>query len=195
MPKAGTWNWRRRSELPANQSQARLVAGRWRRWLRGTAALLAGVVLGWLLYSHALAPMRVAGDSMAPYLDDGDAVLLVRPGLDKLFGGSGGERPGDVVVLAAPGDGATLVKRVIAGGGATVEIAEGVVSVDGSPVTWGDPELSGAASAVARSVPSGSLYVLGDNRLPLASRDSRSFGPVATAALKGRVVLVIRLPW
>ncbi|MBX3143057.1 MAG: S26 family signal peptidase [Trueperaceae bacterium] len=104
----------------------------------------------------ALAPARVSGDSMLPSLADGDVVLLIRPGLDRLLGGSGGQEPGDVVALVTPYDGALAVKRV--------------ESVD----------------------PTG-VYVLGDNRVPLASRDSRSFGTVPVGSLRGRVVLAA--PW
>ena len=38
------------------------------------------------------------------------------------------------------------------------------------------------------TVPQGHIYVLGDNRLPGESKDSRTFGPVSTSRVEGRVV-------
>lgn len=113
---------------------------------------MLGLALGAAVYLWALAPARVVGDSMLPTLAHGDVVVLVRPGLDRLLGGSGGEQTGDVVALVTPFERTLAVKRVAA--------AE-----------------------------DGTVYVLGDNRAPLASRDSRSFGPVPVTSLRGRVVL------
>lgn len=159
--------------------------------MRAAASLAVGAAIGLGAYLWALAPARVSGDSMLPALADGDVVLLLRPGFDRLLGGSGGTVPGDVVALVAPFEHGVLVKRVVAGPGATVRIDGGVVSVDGLEASWGSQELSGSASAAPITVPESSVYVLGDNRLPLASRDSRSFGPVPVASLRGRVVLAL----
>lgn len=163
------------------------------RALGAATALAAGVALGAAIYLWALAPARVSGDSMLPALSDGDVVLLIRPGLDRLLGGSGGTAPGDVVALISPFERTLIVKRVVAGAGASVVIDDGVVRVDGAPVGWGSEELRGGVNAAASVVPPESVYVLGDNRLPLASRDSRSFGPVPLPSLRGRVVLALRL--
>jgi hypothetical protein len=50
-------------------------------------------------------------------------------------------------------------------------------------------EFAGHGSFPASTVPAGHVFVLGDNRMPLASRDSRDFGPVPLGAVRGRVVL------
>ena len=49
----------------------------------------------------------------------------------------------------------------------------------------------GAASIPPMRVPRSHDYVMGDNRHPLASFDSRSFGPVPAGSILGRAVLVV----
>jgi signal peptidase I len=43
-------------------------------------------------------------------------------------------------------------------------------------------------------VPDAHVFVLGDNRAPLGSRDSRAFGPVPLANVSGRAALVLWPP-
>jgi signal peptidase I len=100
-------------------------------------------------------------------------------------------KPGDVVVLVSPRDPALiLVKRVIAGGGATVEVTDGVTRVDGRELAR--PYLAGVVGHGERAqnlppvrVPPGSYFVMGDN--PSASDDSRDFGPVPRGLILAKV--------
>jgi signal peptidase I len=102
---------------------------------------------------------------------------------------------GDIVAFHTPalavarcGTGGTFVKRVIALGGDRVAERDGRVFVDGRPLA----EAYVAARArdrrtiAAQRIPSGRLYLLGDNRS--ASCDSREWGTVAESAVIGRVV-------
>jgi signal peptidase I len=75
---------------------------------------------------------------------------------------------------------------VVAGGGSTVGIVDGIVLVDGTPV----PLASSAPTPRSGPyrVPAAFLFVLGDN-LP-ASRDSRDFGPVPCDSILARAVAV-----
>lgn len=155
--------------------------------------------------------MRIEGFSMARTLEPGAVVLVVRPFALQAAAWlrGGGWRAdiavGNVVALSAPRSGESggsvrgevLVKRVAAVGPATVAIVDGELVVDGvpQPEPWLDSEPRGAPELAARSVPSGALFVLGDNRLPLASRDSRSFGPVTQGSVRGRVIAALRWPW
>jgi signal peptidase I len=100
-------------------------------------------------------------------------------------------KPGDIIMFRDPLDAALLyAKRVIASGGSTVEIANGVTVVDGHPLA--EPYLGGVAGRheLSRSmpklqVPAGSYFVMGDNRDD--SYDSRMFGFIARSAVVARV--------
>lgn len=179
---------------PALSETAPAAPARAPAW-RLVGALAVGAGLGFALLTFAFAPARVVGDSMLPTLVDGDVVLLIRPPLDRLLGRGAGPRAGDVVAATSPRDaGAVIVKRVAAVAGQVVAIVDGVVLADGAEVAWGDPDLAGDASFQPVTVAEGHVYLLGDNRLPLASRDSRSFGPLPLSALRGRVLLNLSAP-
>lgn len=174
-----------------------------------------GLLLGIALTQWGATLMRVHGASMEPTLEDGEWVLVVREPLAHLLGGMGSRaEPGTVVVVADPaparaGSAAArlpsplaglfaklLVKRVAAVGGQVVALVDGKVEVDGavSPEPWLDGVPSTHVSYPAVRVPPGTVFLLGDNRLPLASRDSRQFGPLGTTSLRGRVVAHVRWP-
>ena len=129
-------------------------------------------------------PLVLAGAAMAPTLNaaarrDAGAVeglLLWRePGL--------APRVGDVVALTAPAqpDAAASAPPLEAQGSVLVRR---IGAVAGQPLVTDDP----ADGEVA--VPPGCVWVEADNAaLPAAAaRDSRSFGPVPTSSLIGRVV-------
>jgi signal peptidase I len=102
-------------------------------------------------------------------------------------------QPGDVVVFEYPLDpSVVLVKRVIAGGGSTVEIVDGVTVVNGRPLDepYVDPrnnvkEYSRRMSLVR--VSANAFFVMGDNRDE--SDDSRSWGFVPRSRVIGKVRL------
>ena len=106
---------------------------------------------------------------------------------------------GDIVTFDDPEvDGRTLIKRVIAVGGQTVDLQNGKVVVDGvaldEPYTSGKEShpLSRTAAGVdityPYTVPDGSIWVMGDNRT--SSQDSRYFGAIPKNTVTGRAALV-----
>lgn len=143
--------------------------------------LLAIVLLVfYVLFSTA----QVDGPSMLPTLQDRDRVLVTHGVKDP--------QRGDVVVLFVVENGVRneLVKRIIALPGDTVEIRDDVAYVDGvaEPQRGQVTSPRYSLSEPALKIPPGQIYVLGDNR-PV-SEDSRYFGTVAIAGLKGKVVAI-----
>jgi signal peptidase I len=130
-------------------------------------------------------PFSIPSASMAPTLQAGDRVIA-----DKLAYRFGAPRPGDLAVLEAP-DGEVLAKRIVAVGGQRVEIRDGVLFVDRIPrrEPYVDHEMVDGFFFGPARVPSGSVFVLGDNRGN--SEDSRDFGAVPREHLIGRVALRI----
>ena len=178
-------------------------------WRAGRAVLL-GLLLGLLVTQIGFSLMRVDGRSMDPSLFAGELVVVLRPPVTALlasFGsGSWGQvERGAMVVLPEPHTGGVLlgmgrpliVKRVVALPNELVAFRRGQLYVDGVrlPEPWVSEERRGTYTMPPRPVDAGEVFVVGDNRLPLASRDSRQFGPVPTSSLRGRLVAQLRLPW
>ncbi len=139
--------------------------------------LLVGSVTGVLPFEA----VRVPSDSMEPTLRPGDHLLLDHR-----------ERPvvaGDILVVRHDGD--LIVKRVVATGGQTVGLEDGVLVVDGVPHAEPYADLFGQKGVYdgPHTVPAGQLWLLGDHRL--TSVDSRSFGPVPVSDVTGRVTFVL----
>jgi signal peptidase I len=100
---------------------------------------------------------------------------------------------GDIITFADPENPQrTLIKRVIAVGGQTVDLKDGYVYVDGKkldePYTEGKQSLPlntayGVSITYPYTVPDGYLWVMGDNRTN--SADSRYFGAVSKDSVTG----------
>jgi signal peptidase I len=147
----------------------------------------AGVIVVLLLVrSFIVEPVRVRSDSMSPTVQAG-AVLLV----DKVTYHARSPHRGDVVVTADPRSGQSIVKRVVAVGGDSVGIDNGVLVVNGSTVIedYIDNTNMDGFYFGPDVVPAGHVFLLGDNRD--TSEDSRTFGPVAVDDLEGRVLATI----
>ncbi len=144
--------------------------------------------------------VRVKGSSMKNTLHDGNILLAVRPGR---------YHRGEVVLCRYPhraertielGAAFSLtwhtlfVKRLVALPGDTVEIREGQLFVNDSPVP--DPPAMGSAPSdyPPRTLRSNQYFVLGDNRR--ASHDSRAadVGPISGKMLQGHVKAVLWPP-
>ena len=154
----------------------------------------------------------VPSGSMEPTVEVGDRILVDKLafGVRLPLGDSyavplADPHPGDVVVLASPETGVTLLKRVIAGPGDRVIVRSGHIELNGASArveheTSGDFEYLGALPHPLRidadggpdfgpiTVPAGSYLVMGDNRGN--SHDGRSFGFVQRDAIRGRAVRV-----
>jgi signal peptidase I len=124
--------------------------------------------------------VRVDAESMTPTLEPGDLLLVDRTDPDIARR--------DVVVAESPRDGSLLVKRVVALGGDTVGLEDGVLVVNGSPVCEPgiDPALIDGSYFGPVTVPEGSVFLLGDHRD--GSIDSREFGAVPSSAVDGEVM-------
>jgi signal peptidase I len=138
-------------------------------------------MLRWLRRLGGFQIVRVRGGSMAPALGDGSWTLFRR-----WAPGDPGPERFDVVRLEDPvRPGAWVVKRVIGLPGETVELRAGALLVDGRRLR--EPHATGQASSSHRwSTGEGEIVVLGDNRLH--STDSRQYGTVSLATIRGRLL-------
>ncbi len=123
------------------------------------------------------------GPSMQPNLYRGDRMLT-----EKISYRFHPPRRGDVVVVDRPGNQKTLVKRVIAVAGETIEVRGGHAWVNGQPIDEPWVEQFGGPGYGPEVVPEDHVFILGDNRA--VSHDSRAIGPVPVDSVRGHVVLV-----
>lgn len=154
------------------------------RWLGEFVVLIAlAFVLAMGIKTFIVQPFVIPSTSMVPTLEVGDRVLV-----NKFLFRFQPPARGEIVVFRSPEDPAMdLIKRVIAVGGETVELRNGVVLVDGRALK--EPYVNPAVkdtytSNAPTTVPPGYVWVMGDNRTN--SRDSRYFGPQPVTSLLGR---------
>ena len=152
--------------------------------------MVVGAAGIWWVLTFVLQPLRVESNSMAPTYRDGDLLVV-----DGLSVGVPGVARHDVVIVTSPLTGQLLVKRVAAVAGDQVGIADGVLVVNGTPVPerYVDQNLMDSVYFGPVTVPRGAVFVLGDNRS--SSVDSRDFGPVPVADVRGRVLAKVSPLW
>lgn len=152
----------------------------------GCVLFLGGFIWAAILYQ----PYTVPTNSMEPTVQAGDRVLAERIDGDAV-------RRGDVVVFHDSGWGSEpMIKRVVGIGGDKVACCDrqGRLHVNGEPIQeeyLGTEGGSTQRTFSETAVPSGKLFLLGDNRRE--SLDSRTHlqdgghGAVARSAVQGRV--------
>jgi signal peptidase I len=165
--------------------------------LGGSRSLLTELaqvlVLALVLYfaiTWAVQTVHVLGSSMYPTLSTEDYLIATK--IDYRFHNP--ER-GDIVILKDPNNDQTdFIKRVIALPGEELSIKQGKVHINGHLLR--EPYLAepwvvnnewpkaGTGAAGGAVIPSGSYFVMGDNRNK--SSDSRSFGPIGRDQIDSR---------
>lgn len=151
--------------------------------------LVSTIIVFFLLQTFVARTFGVEQTSMESTLEPGQEVIV-----DRLTPNFSPYKRGDIVVFSAPeltGRSEPLIKRVIATGGSTVEIRDGLVYVDGvaldEPYTYRGEPTEPIGPISSWQVPPGYLFVLGDHRS--VSVDSRLFGPVPVSTVVGRAWL------
>ena len=147
--------------------------------------LVAIVVLLGLLFGFAFGVTPMANDDMSPRISAGDLLLYYRLADDWANG--------DVMVFEK--DGEQYVGRIVARGGDTVEVTDqATLVVNGSTVLENDiyyttPKYDDGP-AYPITLAGDEFFILCDYRE--GARDSRYFGPVSLAEIKGKVITVVR---
>ncbi|WP_346696083.1 signal peptidase I [Thermophilibacter mediterraneus] len=168
-----------------------------RRGLSGAAwfaiCLVVAIAAGLAVRAFVAMPYVVPTGSMRDTIVEGD--MLIGEKVTLAFDDPG---QGDIVTFESPIDGETLIKRVIAVGGQTVDLVDGAVYVDGEPLdepyvdgrpSYSLSDLAGSAQiSYPYVVPEGTVWVMGDNRTD--SKDSRYFGPVSLDAVTSKALFI-----
>ena len=147
--------------------------------------LAAIVVLLGLLFGFAFGVTPMENDDMSPRISAGDLLLYYRLADDLVTG--------DVLVFEK--DGEQYVGRIVANPGDTVEVTDqATLVVNGSTVLENDiyyttPKYDNGP-AYPLTLAQDEYFILCDYRE--GARDSRYFGPVSLAEIKGKVITVVR---
>lgn len=181
----------------AAQADEQQSSGRW--LIELVAVVLVAVVIAFLLRTFVVATYSIPSGSMEPTLKIGDRIVV-----NKLSYHLHGVDRGNIVVFSTPPAEncagppvSDLVKRVIGLPGEVISLNDGHVLINGRvqpelylPPSARDDTYPGPGSADyslhhAFRIPTGDVYVMGDNRTE--SCDSRYWGPIAESTIVGKV--------
>lgn len=170
------------------QDRARKRASDTYQNVRTLVTVLAALIL---IFTFVVRVVIVSGPSMENTLQNGDALLVWSLGYSP--------EQGDIVVLTQPAyQRDSIVKRVIAVGGQTVDIdyASSTVYVDGVPLEedyikefMRVPSYGEGNNHI--TVPEGCLFVMGDNRNESADSRYPVIGIIDERCVIGRAMLVL----
>jgi signal peptidase I len=166
--------------------------------IRSVVVLAMATVVALLLREFVVQPFTVPSAAMAPTLQVGDQILVVK---SRLLAGP--IMRGDIVVFSHPkafscraaGSAAQdLVKRVVGLPGETIWSNSKTIYVDRHLLDergWYDPTFGpvGSTPILRTTIPADDYFVMGDNRTD--SCDSRSFGAISGSSIVGQVVAIV----
>ena len=173
---------------PEEEKEPETLEGMIYCWAQALITAVVGVVL---LFTFAFRLIGVSGPSMQDTLYTGDRLLVLNAAFCDF-------QPGDVVVInnynADLSD--TLIKRIIAVGGQTIDIdlASSTVYVDGQPLD--EPYVKGFTDTIEGTrfpltLAEDEVFVMGDHRDHSTDSRSARLGPVKEGYLQGKAVLLL----
>ncbi len=154
-------------------------------WIKSIVIALA---IAFFIKTFLFNSTLVKGSSMQPTLHENDRIFV-----NKIIYRINEPERGDIITLHAPDrENTEYIKRVIGVPGDEVEITDGKVIVNGKVLE--EPYTAPGAYTNTYDknkwkVPEGKIFVLGDNREPGASKDSRSLGLIEESSVVGRAGL------
>lgn len=188
LPKIGT-NQAGNKTNPSKRRRALKILGSW----------LLALLIALFLQRFIFQSYQVFGHSMEPTLSEGDYLIISKLSTSWADIARSNYRParGTIVVVESPLDQTRLIKRVIGLPGERVTVSNGEVKVFNQERPNGFDPYSNlnlaeryTSGQVTASVPDGYVFVVGDNREPGASLDSRNdLGPIPIDNIIGKLVL------
>lgn len=151
--------------------------------LSWVGALLTAIILAVLIRTFIFSATVVIGESMNPTLVQNDRLIAIKLPLYYR-----GPSRGDIVILKSPVEkGTEYVKRVVGLPGEEISIHDGKVFINGKEYT--EHYTSSPDTEIYQQshwkLQKDEYFLMGDNRLPGKSLDSRYFGPVKKSSIDG----------
>ncbi len=146
-----------------------------------TEVILVAFVMAMFIRTFFVQTSYVFSGSMIPTMQIGDRLVV-----DKVTFHFRKPHRGEIVLFKSPyKDGKEFVKRLVGLGGETVELRKGVVYINGKEQNFPGIDVQRDYSYFGpEKIPTGSYFMLGDNRSN--SADSRIWGFVPQGDLIGR---------
>ncbi len=156
-------------------------------YLRIILSLLIGMALTVVVllnvFTHIFSVVQYYGDGMQPSLQDRQVLIVLQT--QKV-------EQGDVVAFYY--NNKVLVRRIICGGGTSIEISdEGTVTVDGYPLEEPyvtQPALGQSNISYPHTVPHEEYFVMGDNREIAMDSRLEEIGTIPADRIIGKVMAV-----
>jgi signal peptidase I len=160
----------------------------WKQIKEWAIVISIGFLLAFIIQKTAFALYIVEGKSMLPTLKENERVFVNR--LPIYFNQL--ER-GDIVVFPNPVDGRNFVKRVIGLPGDVIEIRDGQVILNGNVLHEPYVDTITLGELPPTTVKENHVFVMGDNRHPNASWDSRdeTIGQIPMDQIAGEAEFVL----
>lgn len=154
------------------------------RHIGNTVKVFMVITLVIIIKTFVFGAGYVSSESMQPSIARNSLILIDHLKL-------GGMHQGDVVTASIPGNGSSIVKRIVALENQTVEVYDGKLRING---LFMDEEytlkpLQSGMFFGPVTVPEGKVFLMGDNRME--SVDSRNFGSVDIEDITGKVSAVL----
>lgn len=150
-------------------------------------SIVIALILAMFIRTFIASATSISGSSMNNTLQDRDIVLI-----NKMVNMDNLER-GDIVVFKAPNtvekEEKDYIKRVIGLPGEKIDILNGNIYIDGTEFEedYINSDYTSSYEQIGKHwvVGEDEVFVLGDNRLPGKSSDSRIFGPIKKDSIIG----------
>lgn len=150
-------------------------------WIK---SFVIAILLAFLVKSFVVEATKVSGTSMNNTLNDGDRLII-----SKITMKFRELKRGDIVVMKYD-EKSYFIKRVIGLPGDNIQILDGKVYINGElfKEDYINGEYTETGSDSEWIIGKDEYFLMGDNRLPGKSRDSREFGLVNINRIKGVAV-------
>lgn len=143
--------------------------------------IVIAVILALFMRTFLFNIVRVQQTSMYPTVKPNDIILS-----SSLYRFKKDFKRGDIIVFKSPSEKKMLIKRIVGLPGEKVEIYDGSIYIDGELLEEKYFKEKPYTLAPTREfeVQEDELFVLGDNRNPRASVDSRIFGSIKIKSIR-----------
>lgn len=159
-------------------------------WIESIFIIMVAIFINTCIFNVTY----VKGDSMNPTLEEGDRIVLKK--YEAILNTEEYNKE-DIVVFKSPieGDKRSFIKRIIGIPGDIINISDGRLYVNDEYVKEAYIEENSFTESLIYGenykVLEDEVYVIGDNRFPGGSNDSRSFGTISLKEIKGKLVFRI----